>query len=211
MGISVKQASKVLNLSENEVMEFVSVGKLKAEQKGKRLTIDESGLEALVSDETPKPETIAPGRPRQISFSEAMAQPIVERISALEKEISSRLDLVSENRQIVRELRQKDQEIADRDIEIEKLKRDLVYQKRLLEKEIEDRMRLLDEKWALMDREVSERVARERDEFEKRLELERNTWSERLSQEQEKFADSLAELQTKGGFWSRLVKMLTWS
>jgi hypothetical protein len=140
-----------------------------------------------------------------------MAKPIVERIAALEKELSLRLDLASENMRMCRELRQKDQEIADRDVEIEKLKRDLVYQKRLLEKEIEDRTRMLDEKWALMDREVSERVARERDEFEKRLAFERSTNSERLEQEQEKFAASLAELQTRGGFWSRLVKMLTWS
>jgi hypothetical protein len=154
MGISVKQASKVLNLTENEIL---------------------------------------------------------ERISALEKELSFRLDLVAENMRITGELRLKDQEIARKDIEIEKLQRDLIYQKRLLEKEIEDRMRVLDEKWALMDREVSERVARERDEFEKRLALERDAWAERLSREQEKYAAGLAELQTKGGFWSRLVKMLTWS
>ena len=111
MGISVKQASKVPNLTENEIL---------------------------------------------------------ERISALEKELSFRLDLAAENMRIAGELRLKDQEIARKDIEIEKLQRDLIYQKRLLEKEIEDRLRVLDEKRALMDREVSDRVARERDEFEKK-------------------------------------------
>jgi hypothetical protein len=211
MGISVKQASKLLKLTENEVMEYISTGKLKAEQKGKQLIIDESGLEALLSENTPRSENSMPGRPRQISISETMSIPILERISALEKELSFRLDLVDENRRIADELRLKEQAIAAKDIVIEKLQRDLIYQKRLLEKEVEDRTRVLDEKWALMDREVSERVARERDEFEKRLALERSTWSERLAQEQEKYAASLTELQTRGGFWSRLVKMLTWS
>lgn len=148
---------------------------------------------------------------RQLSMSDSFLRPLTERIEAMEKELLERLDLLCENRKISEELRRKEGEIARKEVEIETLKRDLVYQKRLLEKEIEDRMRSLDEKWALMDREVAERVARERDEFENRLARERSIWSERLVREQEKYAAGLAELQTKEGFWARLVRMLTWS
>lgn len=140
-----------------------------------------------------------------------MVRPLAERISSLEREISEKLDLVAENRQLTLELRQKDRDIAIRDTEIEKLKRDLLYQKRLLEKEVEDRTRVLDEKRALMDREVAARIARERDEFDRRLEEERKSWAERLARIQEEDAAREAELLTKQGFWTRFLKMLTWS
>lgn len=71
--------------------------------------------------------------------------------------------------------------------------------------------RLLDEKWALMDREISERISRERNEFETKLQAERTLWSERLANERRAFELKIAQLQTKQGFWTRLMKILTWS
>ncbi|MHC1727197.1 MAG: helix-turn-helix domain-containing protein [Syntrophobacteraceae bacterium] len=211
MGITLKQASKALRLAESEVMDLVAAGKLKAEQKGKRLIIDESELEALLPPEHLEQKSSVAARPRQVSLPEMLVRPLTERISALEKEVSEQIGLISENRRLIEELRHKDREIAARDTEIERLKCDLVYQKRLLEKEIEDRMRVLDEKRVSMDRELSSRVGRERDEFVTRLEAERMLWSERLAREQEKCAAEVAELQTKQGFWTRLARMLTWS
>lgn len=211
MGITVKQASKLLKMTEDEVMELVSAGRLSSERKGKRMSIDEDSVNALL----PEPRQEAPPAPsktpRQMSFPEMMLRPLAERLSVLEKTISEKLDLAEENRRLTKESWQKDQEIAARDVEIEKLKRDLLYQKRLLEKEIEDRMRVLEEKAAFMDRELTERIARERDEFENRLLIERSAWSDRLAREQERYAASLAELQNRAGFWTRLVRMLTWS
>jgi len=130
-------------------------------------------------------------RPRQISFPDALAGPIVERIAALEKQVSRSWPCSTKTGELIEELRCKDRELALRETEIEKAQARLVYQKKLLEKEIEDRARVLDEKWALMDREVSERISRERDGFEKRLAQERSAWSERLANEQEKFAATL--------------------
>ncbi|MGA2404958.1 MAG: hypothetical protein ABSG91_25185, partial [Syntrophobacteraceae bacterium] len=137
--------------------------------------------------------------------------PLVERISALERQFAEKLALLAENGRLAQELRQAHLDIAGRDTEIEKLRGDMVYQKKLLEKEVEDCTRLLDEKWALMDREVSERVSRERDEFETILQAERTLWSERLAHERHTFELQIAQLQTKQGFWTRLMKMLTWS
>ncbi|MEM5785985.1 MAG: hypothetical protein AAGU11_01625 [Syntrophobacteraceae bacterium] len=213
MDITLKQAAKALNITEDEVMELVSSGKIKAEQKGNRLSIDESSLKSsgLPVRLEAAPAPVKTDRPRQISFSDALVHPVLERVAALEKTLAEKLDLFDENRRLAEELRGRDREIAQKDMEIEKLKRDLVYQKRLLEKEIEDRVRVLEEKKAIMDGEFAERVARERDEFERRIALERNTWSDRLAMEQEKFEAAISEAQARGGFWSRLSRMLTWS
>ncbi len=59
---------------------------------------------------------------------------------------------------------------------------------------------MLDEKWALMDREVSERISRERDGFEKRLAQERSAWSERLANEAGKICGNPCPDADKRGF-----------
>ncbi len=212
MGLTLKQASKTLGMTEDEVMELVSAGRLKADSTGNRLKFDESEIEALApAEQAPAPDARPAGKPRQMSMPEALVRPVLDRMAALEAQVAEKLDLLAENRRLTEEIRHADRELASKDTEIEKLKRDLVYQKKLLEKEIEDRMRVLDEKWALMDREVSERIAREREEFEARLARERSTWSDRLAAEQEKFEADLARMRSKEGFWTRLLRMLTWS
>jgi len=181
------------------------------EEKEKVVSADESAPAQPLPRGEGAPASAPDERPRTDSAAEALIRPIVERIAALEKEVSDRLSLLGENRRLMEELRLRDREIAQKNTEIETLKRDIVYQKKLLEKEIEDRMRVLDERRALMDREFSGRIARERDEFERRLAAENDAWSDRLAREQEKHEANLAEARTKEGFWSRLVKMLTWS
>lgn len=175
------------------------------------MSVDEIESGDAMPSEQSTENAASRGKPRQMSMNESLVRPVLDRIESMEKEFSEKLDLLAENRRLSGEVRRLDQELARRDVEIEKFKSELVYQKRLLEKEIEDRRRALEERWALMDREVSDRVAREREEFERRLASERSIWSERLKQGEEKFASDLAELQKKEGFWSRLIRMLTWS
>lgn len=138
-------------------------------------------------------------------------QPIMERLSALERHLKQKWDLLRVNQRLDQELREKDRELAAKDIEIERLQRELVYQRRLCEKEIEDQKKLIEEKWALMEREASERIAREREYFEEKLALEEKHWAEKISREQEHYARKLAEAKDRESLWSRLVKMMTWS
>jgi chromosome segregation ATPase len=211
MGVSLKQVSKILNMTRNEVMDLVAAGRLQAERKGKGLTVDESDLWAFLSHFKPETGAAVSGRPRQVSLPEMLAGPLNERISALEKELAEKLDLLAENRRLEQELREARLDVAGKEAEIERLKGDLAGRKGSLEKEAEDRLRALDEERALTEREVSERISRERDEFEEALQAERTLWSERLASERRNFEAELEQLKTREGFWTRLVRMLTWS
>jgi len=198
-------------MTRNEVMDLVDAGKLKAERKGRSLTVEESDLWMFVSSLKSETEVAVTSRPRQVSLPEMLTGPLIERISGLERELSEKLDLVAENRRLEQELHKAQLDIAGRDSEIEKLRGDMDARKRLLEKETEDRLRVSDEERALIDREVSERISSERDEFETILETERAVWSERLANERRKFEAELEQLRAKEGLWTRLIRMLTWS
>jgi chromosome segregation ATPase len=211
MGVSIKQVSKILNMTRNEVMDLVAAGKLRAEREAKGLTVDESDLWEFLSHFNPETKAAVASRPRQVSLPEMLAGPLTERISALEKELSEKLDLLAENRKLEQELQQSRLDIASRDAEIDRLKDDLAGREGPLEKQAEDRPRALDEERASMEREFSERISRERDEFEEVLQAERTSWSERLAAERCKLESELEQLKTKEGFWTRLIRMLTWS
>ena len=211
MSVSLKQASKFLNMTRNDVLDLVAAGKLKAERKRKRLSVDESDLGALLSQQKPETAAAASSRPRQVSLPEMLTGPLIERISELERQFAEKLDLLAENKRLALQLQQAHLDIAGRDTEIEKLRGDMVHQKKLLEKEIEDRTRLLDEKSPLIELEVSERVSREREQFETILQAERTLWSERIAHEQHVFEAEIAKLQAKQGLLARLMRMLTWS
>jgi len=205
MGVSLKQVSKILNMTRNEVIDLVAAGKLKAERKGKGLTVEEPDLWVFLSRLKSETDATVPGRPRQVSLPEMMAGPLVERISALEEALSEKLDLSAENKRLELELHEACLDIADRDAEIEKLKGAMSGQETLVEKEA------LDEEREQMEREVSERISRERDEFETILRAERTLWSERLANERSRFEAELEQLKTKDGLWARFIRMLTWS
>jgi chromosome segregation ATPase len=175
------------------------------------LTVEESDLWVFLSHFKPETEAAVTSRPRQVSLPEMLAGPLVERIGALEKELAEKLDLVAENRRLEQELREARLDIAGRNAEIEKLKGELAGPKKLLEKEAEDRQRLLDEERAAMEKEVAERISREREQLGTALQAERTLWSERLAKERSKFEAELEQLKTKEGLWTRIVRMLTWS
>jgi len=129
----------------------------------------------------------------------------------LEAQVNEKWQKDAENKRLHELLREQDRQLAKKDLEIEKLRRDLVYQKRLSEKEAEDQRLALDAKWARLEKEASKRAAHERELLEQRLIQERDICCERLAQQQERFAQELAAMRNQEGFWSRLMKMITWS
>jgi excisionase family DNA binding protein len=213
MHLTIKEAARLLKVSENKVRSYIVSGKIPVERRGRRIMIAESQLKALfnagkpVEDNASQPD---PG-PVPARHREAALELIVSRLAALEAQISEKWQLLAENQRLHQLIHEQEQELAERKLEIEKMRRDLVYQRRLCEKELEDRRQALQEKWALLEKEASERTAQDRKRLEERLIEERNIWSERLAQEQERFAQQLAAMRNQEGFWARLMKMITWS
>ena len=215
MHLSIKQAARLLNVTENKVRSYIVSGKLSVQRQGRRILIPEAQLKALTSEEQGAEDLEAQG-----NFDPAMAltpsgrdalDVIMNRLAALEAQIIDKWQTFADNQHLHQLLRQQDRQLAEKDLEIEKLRRDLLYQKKLCEKELEDHRLALQEKWALMEKEASERIAQERERLEQRLKQERDIWSEKLAQEQERFAQMLAAARNQEGFWSRLMKMITWS
>jgi excisionase family DNA binding protein len=264
MHLSIKEAAHLLNVSENKVRGYILSGKLVVERKGRQILIPEAQLKALVDaeellrEETPQSSLDPVSR----DSGENPLEVVLNRLTALEAQVTEKWRMDAENQRLHEVMREQDRQLAEKNLDMEKLQRDLVYQKRLGEKEIEDHRQALEEKLALIEKEASKRVARERELLEQKLALmeeeaskraaherelleqrlieERNIWSERLAQEQERtarehelieqklteernicsgrlaqeqerFAQKLAAMQNQEGFWSRLLKMITWS
>jgi excisionase family DNA binding protein len=213
MVLSIKEAARFLNVSENKVRGYISSGRLSVERKGKQILVSLSQLKALIDAEKGlenEPSQASLDRPSVPSREEAF-ELLLSRLTALEGQIIEKWQIFTENQRLHQVIRDQDLELTARKLEIEKLRRDLVYQKRLCEKEIEDHRLAQQEKWALMEKEASERMALEREQLEQRLVEEHTIWSEKLAQEQERFAQRLAAMRDQEGFWSRLMKMITWS
>jgi len=211
MGVTLKQVSRILNMTRNEVVDLVAAGKLKAERKGRNLMVDESDIWVFLSRSKPETEAAMSNRPRQVSLPEMMAGPLIERIGHLERTLLEKLDLLAENRRLEQELQIANVELARKNAEIDKLRGGITARTMPAEDEDESLLRKLDQERALMEREVSERISRERDEFESILRAERVLWSERLADERRKYEAEIEELTKKEGLWTRIVRMLTWS
>ena len=209
MDLSVKEAAHILDASERTVRNYISSGRLPAKRKGRQLFVPEEALQVFMQAAArPAQENFANTASMQLSLSTEALEPIIERFSGLEKKLEQ---LLLENQRLLQESQQKDQALAQKDLEIEKLQRDLVYQKRLFEKELEDQRRFLDEKWTILQKENEERINLERKHFEEKLTLEQHRWSEKLANQKEQHAQMIVEVQNQEGFWSRLIKMMTWS
>ena len=214
MHLSIKEAARILNVSENKVRAYILSGKLLVERKGRQILIPESQLKALVAADNPIEDVVSQessDRATTPLFHEDSLDVILGRLASLEAQVNEKWQKDVENKRLHELLREQDRQLAEKDLEIEKLRRDLVYQKRLSEKEVEDQRLALEEKWALMEKEAAKRAAQERELLEQRLIQERNMCSERLAQQQERFAQELAAMRNQEGFWSRLMKMITWS
>ena len=214
MYLSIKKAARLLNMSETKVRGYIVSGRLTVERKGRQILIPEAQLKALLDTENGLEDEASPAisddRTLAASLKGAL-EAITNRLTAVEAQIIEQWQLSAENQRLQELLRDHGQQMAVKDLEIEKLRRDLVYQKRLGEKELEDHRLVLKEKWAMMEKEASERAAHERELLEQRLIQEQQIWSERLAQEQERFAQRLVAMSSQEGFWARLVKMITWS
>lgn len=214
MDLSVKQVARILDVSEATVRNYIASGKLSARKRGRQVVVSKEGLDAFSSQLFDPPRIPAiivddasiPQVPLQ-----GVLGPIEDRMKALESQMERLMELTRENQRLSQELRQRDLEIAQKELDIEKLRRDLVCQTRVHEKEMEDHQKRLEEKWILMEKEAAERIAREREHLDDRLVQERDLWSGRLAQEKEHFARKLTDLSRQEGFWSRLLKMMTWS
>jgi excisionase family DNA binding protein len=215
MHLSIKEAARFLNVSDHKVRGYIAAGRLSVERKGRQILIPQAQLRNLLDAEKgfedPTPSASPEDHTSTPSINEAL-EAISNRLAGVEAQIAEKWQqLVAENDRLQELLREHARHIADKDLEIEKLRRDLVYQKRLCEKELEDRRQALEEKRALMAREASEKIARERELLEQRLIQEQQMWSERFAQEQERYAQKLAAMRDQEGFWARLMKMITWS
>jgi excisionase family DNA binding protein len=213
MHLSIKEAARILKVSENKVRGYILSGRLVVERKGRQILIPEAQLKALVEAEQRLEEDASQKNlDRDSTHShEASLDVILNRLASLEAQIVEKGQMGAENQSLHQLVREQDRQLAEKDLEIEKLRRDLVYQKRLCDKEIEDRRLALEERWALMEQEASKRAAQERELLEQRLIQERNIGSERLAQQQERFAQEVAAMRNQEGFWARLMKMITWS
>ncbi len=215
MHLSVKKAARLLNVTENKVRGYIASGELSVERKGSRFLIPEVEVKALIKAEQDPVDPNARGNAKAAKVSDSlirdMLDGIMNRLAALEAQFIDKWQTLADIQQLHQLLREQDRHLAEKDLEIEKLRRDLLYQKKLCEKELEDHRLALQEKWALMEKEASERITQEHQQLEQRLKQERDIWSEKLAHEQERFAQMLAAAHNQEGFWSRLMKMITWS
>ena len=140
MYLSIKEAARLLNVSENKVRGYISSGRLVVERKGKQILVSQSQIQALIDAEKGLENEASQAsldRPSAPSREEAF-ELLLSRLAALEGQIIEKWQIFTDNQRLHQLIREQDQELAEENLEIEKLRRDLVYQKRLCEKEIED-------------------------------------------------------------------------
>ena len=195
MHYSIQEAARLLKLTESAVEGYIASGKIMADEVRGRLMVPDSALTDFLRGGDPREEDL--GEPKQRT---TVMESILERLTTLEARLEEISTLTQENQSLFHELREKESLLAVKDIEIEKLRRDLLYQKRILEKEAEDRRAAAEEQRDALERAHAERLA-----------AEEARWTERLAHEQERFNLQLSQARRQEGFWGRLVKMLTWS
>lgn len=213
MPLTIKEAARRFQISEEKIRSFILSGELPVERRGRQILISELDLQPLIDDaQQIAGDPIVDALASQLeSFREDLLKRLEDRLSALQQALDD-LRKTQAERESFQELRRRmDRDLVEKDLELERLKRDLVYQQRLHEKELADQGVVFQEKWAVLEREAAERVRRERERTEQAVEEERRLWSERLAHQEQRFADRLAEMQDREGFWSRLMKMITWS
>lgn len=226
MPLNIKEAAQLLGVSESRVRGYIATGKLPVERRGRQVQISETELKRFA--ETDKrfgagDHEAHPGSERFPPASHADALELIDsRLAALEAQLSERWQMVTENQHLQQLLRDYDLKLAEKDLELEKLRRDLVYQKRLADKELEDHRLAFQERLTRVEQEAAERKAQERERLEQALERERERMeealgrerqlcSEKLALEQQRLADMLTAIRNQEGFWARLMRMITWS
>ncbi len=226
MSFNIREAALVLGVSENRLRKAIASGRLAVERKGRQILIHESELKAFAEGDPDLADGDRgmAGGPELALTSPSLAalDDIAARLTALERQLADKLERMDENQRLHERLHHQDRQLATQELELERLRRDLLYQQRLSAKEIEDQRQAFEERRIRMEQEAAAMIARERDQAEAALAQERQrwneklaqqeqTWSEKLAQEQERFARMLTATRNQEGFWAKLVRMITWS
>jgi hypothetical protein len=149
--------------------------------------------------------------PRAIPISRKEFKDLLDRLGTLEARLAERLEMERKHQQVQELLRSTEHELAMRVFEVERLKNELVQQKRVWEKELEGQRRLLEEKVALIKQESSEKLLLAQQYFDKQLHLEQQTYNERSGRERDRFRQKLGDYERQESLWTRLIRMVTWS
>lgn len=237
MSLTIKEAARLLGMSENRVRSHIASGKLAVERKGRQMLIPETELKALAetsaSLESGGHATEPAARSLPAACPDEVLEDIRARLAALEHQLTEKWQVAAENQRLSQLLREQDRQLAEKGLELEKLHRDLLYQQRLAEKALEDQQVAFQERVTRMEQEANARTAQERERAEQALVSEQQRWADKLAQEreraeqllarerqrcadklaqeQERFARMLAAVRDQEGFWARLVRMITWS
>jgi excisionase family DNA binding protein len=226
MPLNMKEAAQLLGVSESRVRGYIATGKLTGERKGRQVQISETELKRFAETqkgfETCEHEIHPGSEPVPPASHADVLEHIDGRLAALEARLNERWQMVKENQHLQQLLREHDLKLAEKDLEVQKLRRDLVYQKRLADKELEDHRLAFQERLTRVEQEAAERRAqegerleqaleRERERMEEALSRERQLCSEKLALEQQRLADMLTAMRNQEGFLARLMRMITWS
>jgi hypothetical protein len=138
-------------------------------------------------------------------------QDLLDRLASLEEQLTNRFELGRENLELRNSLRAAEQELAARIAEVERLKSELLLQKRAWEKELESQQRLQLEKEALLRQEGGDKLVLAQQFYDRQLALERDRYLERSGREKERVDRQLDDFHRDEGFWARVMRLLTWS
>ena len=146
-----------------------------------------------------------------IASAEREIQDLLERLIGLEQLLSQRLDLSQENQQLRSALRTAEQELTAKILEVERLKNDLIVQKHVWEKEVERVRQSAVERDSMLRQETSEKLALAQQFFDRQLQAEKERYLERSYREKDKLDRRLDDYHRDESWWSRFLRLLTWS
>jgi hypothetical protein len=146
-----------------------------------------------------------------IAAAEKAIQDLLERLIGLEQQLLQRLDLSRENQELRSALRTAEQDLTAKILEVERLKNDLIVQKHVWEKEVERVRQSAAEREPLLRQETTEKLALAQQFFDRQLRAEKERYLERSYREKDKLDRRLDDYHRDESWWSRFLRLLTWS
>lgn len=146
-----------------------------------------------------------------IPISRKEFQDLLERLAVLEQQLAQRLDLAQENQDIRAAMRVAEQELAARTLEVERLKNELLLQKRVWEKEVERVHRSATEKELILRQEAAEKLALAQEFLDRQVQLEKERYLERSIRERDRIDRQMDDYHRDESLWSRFMRLLTWN
>lgn len=212
MGLTISETARLLGVKEHVVRGYLAEGKLAFGVAGGRVTIPQAAVDALLHPGLrPLPSDPALSTRSGLSAQEDTVRAVLTELFLVQEKLEERLELLHENQRLHQLLRDKDRALAERNAEIDRLKRDLIQQRGLAERQIEDRQRSLDAKRVILEEQTAQRLAREQELCREQVARLEEQWAERLAEEQERSVRERTDARRHDGFWARFLKMLTWS